>query len=144
MGRSRSLVHGEIKDTADAFYRALSSKNLKTIASIWAHEPYAAVAGPVGGMHQGWNQVAAYWEHRFRDLDGTRVSAKLTGMVCHAVGDVAWLSGTERRTLTRGDEVWQEELRVTIVLERKGTHWELVSYHASAPSEAVPVLASAS
>lgn len=133
MGRTRYGVTDEVKDTAADFYRAVSNKNLKAIDGIWAHERYAAVAGRSGAIRQGWESVRGYWEERFKQLGDTRVDAKLRSSLCHAVGDVAWLSGTEIRIVSRGEEKRQEELRMTAVLERKGTRWQIVSYHASEP-----------
>lgn len=133
MGRTRYGVNDEVKDTATDFYRAVSNKNLKAIEAIWAHERYAAVAGRSGTIRQGWPNVRGYWQERFEQLGDVRVDAKLRNSMCHAVGDVAWLSGTEIRTVTYGDEKRHEELRMTAVLERKGTRWQIVSYHASEP-----------
>lgn len=133
MGRTRYGVTDEVKDTAADFYRAVSNKNLKAIDGIWAHERYAAVAGRSGAIRQGWENVRGYWEERFKQLGDTRVDAKLRSSLCHAVGDVAWLSGTEIRIVSHGEEKRQEELRMTAVLERKGTRWQIVSYHASEP-----------
>ncbi|MGI8968408.1 MAG: nuclear transport factor 2 family protein [Chloroflexota bacterium] len=141
MGRNRYGVRDEIKDTAEAFYRAVSNKNLKAIDTIWAHEPYASVAGRSGHIRQGWMQVHGYWEQRFQQLGTIYVSARLRNSVCHAVGDVAWLSGTEIRTVKEDEQVRTEELRMTAVLERKGTHWEIVSYHASEPADSLALVA---
>jgi ketosteroid isomerase-like protein len=135
MGRARYGVQDEVKDTAADFYRAVSNKNLKAIDAIWAHEPYASVAGRSGEIRQGWPQVRGYWEQRFRQLGDVRVDARLRNSICHAVGDVAWLSGTEIRTVTDGDAKRNEELRMTAVLERRGTRWQIVSYHASEPAQ---------
>jgi hypothetical protein len=44
---------------------------------------------------------------------------------------VAWVSGTEIRTITDGEDTRQERLRMTAVLERRNTNWVIVSYHAS-------------
>ncbi len=134
MERTRYSVRDEIKQTAESFYRAVSNKNLKAIDAIWAHETYATVAGRSGSICLGWTQVRGYWEQRFRQLGDINVSAKLKSSVCHAVGDVAWLSGTELRTVTDGEHQRQESLRMTCVLERKGSHWQIVSYHASEPA----------
>src|SRR5919202_1130533 len=144
MGRARYSIREEIKDTIEAFYRAVSNKNLKAIDTNWAHEPYAAVAGLSGQIRQGWDQVRGYWEQRFHQLGDTKGNARLRNMVCHAVGDVAWVSGTEVRTVTKEGEVRQEQLRMTCVLERKGTGWQIVSYHASEPAQSSPVPVAAS
>jgi ketosteroid isomerase-like protein len=134
MGRTRYGVPDEIKDTAEAFYRAVTSKNLRAIETIWSHTPYAAVAGRSGELRQGWENVRGYWEQRFRQLGDIKVVAKLQRPVVHAVGDVAWLSGVEIRTISDGPDVRQEQLRMTAVLERVGTDWHIVSYHASEPA----------
>src|SRR5450759_2646249 len=115
MDRSRYGVRDEIRDTSESFYRAVTNRNLKGIDAIWAHEPYASVAGRSGHIRQGWLQVRGYWEQRFQQLGETRVEARLRNAVTHAVGDVAWLSGTELRRVTEGGEVRQEELRMTAV-----------------------------
>jgi ketosteroid isomerase-like protein len=137
-------VNEEIKETIEAFYRAVSNKSLKAIDEIWAHEPYAAVAGRSGHIRQGWNGVQGYWEQRFQQLAGVKVNARLRNMVCHAVGDVAWISGTEIRKVAEGDETHQEDLRMTCVLERKGSRWQIVSYHASEPAPVASALTIAS
>jgi ketosteroid isomerase-like protein len=134
MGRARYGVHDEIKDTVESFYRAISNKNLRAIDDTWAQVPYASVAGRSGQLRQGWPAIRGYWELRFQQLGGIRVTVKLKGPVVHAVGDVAWVSGTEIRTVTEGESVRREELRMTAVFERRGTHWQIVSYHASEPA----------
>lgn len=144
MGRARYGVREEIKDTAERFYRGLSNKSLKTIDSVWGHESYSTVVGPYGTVRQGWSDVAAYWTQRFQQMAGEQVTIRLTGMNCHAVGDVAWLSGVERRTIKSGDETRTEDFRVTCVMERKGTGWQIVSYHVSLPAAEPVPLASAS
>lgn len=144
MDRARYSVREEVKDTIEAFYRALSSRNLKALSNLWAHEPYAAVAGRTGDLQQGWEQVYRYWEQRFRRLDGSQMGVRLLRMSCHAVGDVAWVTGMERRTVTEGDQSTQEDLRMTAVLERKGTGWEIVLYHVSMPKDPPKELAAAS
>lgn len=141
--RTRYGVREEIRETAESFYRAVSNKNMKAIDNVWAHDAYSAVAGRSGALRQGWEQVRAYWELRFRQLGDVRVSAKLKSPLVHAVGDVAWLSGTEIRTITQGDDVRKEELRMTCVLERRGTGWQIVSYHVSEPAAGVPELVAA-
>ncbi|HZU11727.1 MAG TPA: nuclear transport factor 2 family protein [Chloroflexota bacterium] len=130
MGRDHYGVRDEIKDTAESFYRAVTNKNLKGIDSVWAQVPYASVAGRSGHIRQGWPAVRGYWEERFAQLGPIKVVAKLQGLVVHAVGDVAWVSGTELRTISDGD-IRHERLRMTAVLERKGDQWQIVSYHAS-------------
>lgn len=142
MARARYGVHDEIKDTTESFYRAVSSKNLKGIDSAWAHERYASVAGRSGPICQGWEQVRGYWELRFKQLGDIKVSARLRNSLCHAIGDVAWLSGTEIRTITLGEETRKENLRMTCVLERKGSRWQIVSYHVSEGAAPVAELAS--
>jgi ketosteroid isomerase-like protein len=144
MGRSRYGVRDEIKETAEQLYRAVSNKNLKAIDNLWAHEAYASVAGRSGQLRQGWTNVRGYWEQRFTQLGDIRVVAKLRNMNCHAVGDVAWLSGNELRTVTEGEHVRYEELRMTAVLERKGSRWQIVSYHASEAAPSAGTLAAAS
>jgi ketosteroid isomerase-like protein len=144
MGSARYSIRDEIKDTAESFYRAVSSKNLKAIDAVWAHEPYAAVAGRSGHLRQGWNSVRSYWEERFVQLGDIKVSARLRNFSCHVVGDVAWLSGTELRAITADGQVRHEELRMTSVMERRGTGWQIVSYHVSEPASQVPELVAVS
>lgn len=131
MDRSRYGVPDEIKETIESFYRAVTKKNLRGVGEQWAHEPYAAVAGRSSALQHGWPAVEAYWKRRFSELGPITVKAKLTRPVVRAVGDVAWVSGTEIRTITEGDEQRQERLRMTAVLERCNANWVIVSYHAS-------------
>jgi ketosteroid isomerase-like protein len=131
MSGARYGVPDEIKETIESFYRAVSKKNLKGVGEQWAHESYAAVAGRSSELQHGWPAVEAYWKRRFSELGPITIKARLTRPVVRAVGDVAWVSGTEIRTVTEGDEQRQEHLRMTAVLERRNTNWVIVSYHAS-------------
>jgi len=137
-------VRDEIRDTLERFYRAISSKNLKGVESALSQAPYTSLAGRKGDILQGWYEIRRYWEQRFRQWDGAKVTTRLTGVACHAIGDVGWISGTEIRTLSDGDQVRQERLRMTSVLERAGTNWQIVSYHVSRPLHEDETLASAS
>lgn len=144
MGRARYSVRDEIRDTIEGFYRAIAQKNLKGVEKAWAQEPYVALAGRKGDLRQGWDRIRDYWEQRFRQWNGLTVTTRLSGMTCHAVGDIAWASGLEVRTLSDGERTRQETLRMTAVLERKGTTWQIVSYHVSIPQQEDLSLASAS
>lgn len=135
MGTSRYGVRDEVRDTAESFYRALTNKNLRAIEDTWAQVPYAAVAGRSGQLRQGWNEVRRYWEQRFRELGDIKVAVKLHKCLVHAVGDVAWLSGIEFRTIVEGEMTRREELRMTAVLQRVGDRWQIVSYHVSEPAQ---------
>ncbi|MBV9279971.1 MAG: nuclear transport factor 2 family protein [Chloroflexi bacterium] len=144
MERARYGVRDEIRDTVESFYRAVTNKNLKAVDQEWLQVPYAAVAGRSGHIRQGWPAVRGYWEQRFRQLGDVRVSARLRDSIVHAVGDVAWLSGTEIRTITGGEQTRQEVLRMTCVLERVGSRWQIVSYHVSEGAENAGQLQAAS
>lgn len=144
MGRTRYSVREEIKEAAESFYRALTTKNLKTIDRIWAHEQYVSVVGPHGQVQQGWPGVQQFFVRRFGELVGSKMTVKLLHMVSHVVGDVAWFSGTERRTIAEAETFRQEDLRVTAVLERKSSGWQFVSYHVSLPSAEPEALSVAS
>ncbi|MGI8824676.1 MAG: nuclear transport factor 2 family protein [Chloroflexota bacterium] len=134
MARARYGIREEIRDAIDAFYRALTHENLKAVEAIWAQVPYASVAGRSGDVQQGWDGVRRYLEQRFRKGQPL-VKVRLTKMLCHAIGDVAWVSGTEIRTISTPDGPKDERLRMTGVLERQGSGWQIVSYHASLPME---------
>src|SRR5947209_15573937 len=108
MGRARYGVPDEIRETIESFYKAVTKKNLKGVGEQWAHESYAAVAGRSSELQHGWPSVEAYWRRRFSELGPITVRAKLTRPVVRAVGDVAWVSGTEIRTITDGGEQRQE------------------------------------
>jgi len=135
MGRTHYGLRDEIKDATDDFYKALSKRNLKLMEQVWAHVPYASAAGRGGELQQGWSSVRAYWEQRFLQYGDTEMKVRLTRLQCHAAGDIAWLSGVEVRTITTVDGTHEEQLRVTCVLQRDTSGWQLVSYHASLPHQ---------
>jgi ketosteroid isomerase-like protein len=144
MERTRYSVRDEVRDTAESFYRAVSGRNLKAVEAAWSQAPYAVVAGPSGTLHQGWNRVRAYWEARFRQLQGVELRVRLSEPMAHAVGDVAWISGIERRSMRRDGETLIEDLRMTCVMERSSAGWQIVSYHVSLPQDDLDGLASVS
>jgi ketosteroid isomerase-like protein len=144
MGRARYSVREEIRDTVDSFYRAISNRNLKAVDAVWAHTAYATVAGSSGTIHHGWEGVRNFWDMRFRHVDARDVNVKLVSAACNAVGDVGWMSGIERRTYKTDEACRVEDFRMTCVLERTGSGWQIVSYHVSASREEQVALAPAS
>lgn len=114
-----------------AFYTALSSRDLKGMEAAWAHKPYVANVGPRSKTRDvGYEAVIKYWTNAFDFF--SKISAQPTNTQIHTDGKLAWLVGNEVAELQpkSGGEPLKFETFVTHVFEKEGDRWLLVSHHA--------------
>jgi ketosteroid isomerase-like protein len=120
-----------IKTADDAFYSALSARDISRMMSVWADKPYILNIGPRSkAMNVGADEVRKYWEGAFQffsHISVTKIDARI-----QTDGKLAWVVGMEDATLQPKDaaESLKFQTFVTHIFEKDGTRWRLVSHHA--------------
>jgi len=120
-----------VKAADEAFYTALSGRDLAAMKAVWADKPYTINIGPRSrAINVGSDAVAKYWGGAF-DLF-SQISVTKAGAHIQTNGSLAWVTGIESATLQpkAGGNPLKFETFVTHVFERHGDRWLLVLHHA--------------
>ena len=130
------MKHAEIekvKAANQAFYEALSGRDMKRVDQIWSHEPHVSAIHPVSqAVLSGWEAVRKSWEEPLARFEQLAISMKDAQVrVDH---NVTWIVGPEQIQARRvGGEVVTRTALATNVFEKQGGNWLLVHHHGSSP-----------
>ena len=123
-----------VKDANQAFYKALSARDLKTMNGLWANKPYVVNIGPRSqSILIGYaDAVTKYWTVSFDMFSQISVSSSVAQV--HSDGKTAWVIGTETASLQpkSGGDPLKFETFVTNTFEKQGKRWLMTSHHAQA------------
>lgn len=121
-----------VKAANQAFYKALSGKDLKAMESLWANKPYVVNIGPRNkSITVGYaDAVTKYWPVTFDQFSQISVSTSVEQV--HSDGKTAWVIGTETASLhpKSGGDPLAFETFVTNTFEKQGKRWLMTSHHA--------------
>jgi ketosteroid isomerase-like protein len=131
--RADQAAHEEVKAHLQAYYQALSAKDLERVGQVWSHEPYVRVKGPRSTEFQtGWEAVKTHWQGVFARFE--QWSIRLEDPQIEVRDRVAWVSGYDKieGRLADGQPVTSTVFN-TLVLEKQGGAWRTVHAHGSVP-----------
>ena len=122
-----------VKAVNQAFYAALSARDLKAVEGLWANKPYVTNIGPVSkSIAVGYDDaVTKYFSNNFNTVFSA-VNASMTSIAqIQTDGKLAWVVGTENAKLTfKTGEVREFTTFTTNVFEKDGNRWLMVSHQA--------------
>lgn len=122
-----------VKAVNQAFYAALSARDLKAVEGLWANKPYVTNIGPVSkSIAVGYDDaVTKYFSNNFNNVFSA-VNASMTSIAqIQTDGKLAWVVGTENAKLTfKTGEVREFTTFTTNVFEKDGNRWLMVSHQA--------------
>jgi ketosteroid isomerase-like protein len=116
-----------------AFVTAMSSRDLKGMEQIWAHQPYVTNVGPRSKVRNtGFDAIDKYWQSVFKYFSNITVTPH--DLQIRVNGNTAWVVGMETAQLQpkAGGDPLTFETFVTNIFEKVGGRWLLVSHHAQA------------
>jgi len=122
-----------VKEANDAFYAALSARDVKAMESLWAHTPYVINIGPVSkSIAVGYEDaVTRYYGNNFNNVFSAISAAMTSTAQIQTDGKLAWVVGTESAKLTfKTGEVREFTTFATNVFEKDGDRWMIVSHQA--------------
>jgi ketosteroid isomerase-like protein len=121
-----------LKAANQAFYTALSARDLKAMESLWANKPYVVNIGPRSkSVAVGYaDAVTKKWAVTFDEFSQISVSSSVVQLQSN--GKIAWVVGTEKASLQpkSGGDPLTFEAFVTNTFEKQGKHWLMTSHHA--------------
>ena len=132
-GAQQSSEIEAIEAANQAFYDALSGRDIEAMEAVWANKPYVVNVGPRSKeIALGYEDaVANYWPRTFDQM--SEIDVKLTSIAhIHVDGKLASVVGTESAVLQpkAGGEPRKFDLFVTNLFEKDGDQWLMISHHA--------------
>jgi hypothetical protein len=130
--RLSSVEIQDIKKSNDAYYRALSARNMLAMEAVWTCAADNMLIAPPSNPHVyvGWAAIKRNWEAYWPTFDQFRVSMKVNKV--NISGPVAWVHGVEtsRRRAKTGEVTSSCNYGTNIFVNRNG-RWLLVFHQAA-------------
>jgi ketosteroid isomerase-like protein len=122
-----------IKTANQAFYAALSARDLKAMDAVWANKPYVVNIGPKSKtVLVGYDAaVTKYWANAFDFFSQMAASVASIAQI-YSDGKIGYVIGTESAKLqprSGGDPLIFDTF-VTNIFEKDGAAWQMISHHS--------------
>ena len=111
------------------FYDALNARDLLAMERLWFPADWSECIHPGGVALRGWEAVRDSWAIAFTAEAPMMVAA--TDVHVRLIGDVAWVSCTERIASTIDGEIQASVAHATNIFVRHDAAWRMVVHHAS-------------
>ena len=123
----------QVQAVNDAFYKALSAKDMARLERLWWHAPYVHVMHPDSAdMLSGWDAVQRSWAEMFARYE--QITLDMREPQIRVEHNVAWIVGQEQFHGRRGgNDLVTFVALATNVFEKQGDTWRLVHHHGSCP-----------
>jgi len=121
-----------IKALIESFERALSTRDMRMLEQLWAHEPYVMVVSPRDKSFSiGWDAVRNHWAEVFEFWSYLNVSLEAEPHIRIREG-MAWASSVARAGgQTKAGQPLYFSTLMTDVFENREGRWYMVAHHAS-------------
>lgn len=119
----------EVIKVNERFYKALGTRDLELMDTVWIKDSRAGCVHPGWVMLQGWQAIRQSWENVFDPRD--QVDIKLSGISVEVKGDVAWLTCIQELTYINRDPIMMNVSQSTNIFERRDSGWLMILHHAS-------------
>ena len=118
-----------IIEANEIFYKALGTRDLKLMETIWKNDAYVGCVHPGWVMFYGWDAIKQSWENVFDPND--QLDIKLLNINVDVKNDTAWLTCIQHLTYIKRDPVMINVSQSTNVFEKIDNKWLMVLHHAS-------------
>ena len=128
-----SIEIKNIKAANDAYYRALSARDLRAMEKVWTCAADNMLIAPPANprVHIGWLTIKRNWEAVFVKY---RVTMRISKV--NVSGPVAWVHGIETsHRRTKSGEVSSSQNYGTNIFVHRNNHWLMVFHQAVAIPE---------
>jgi uncharacterized protein (TIGR02246 family) len=117
------------------FYRALESRDLSTMETVWVHDDSATCVHPGWHRLEGWQEIRRSWQNIFLNSRAWTVSCQEVRV--WIAGELAWVTCVEVIIPFGGEESEDAaRMQATNVFLRVNGDWKMIHHHASAsPTE---------
>jgi ketosteroid isomerase-like protein len=130
--RTSSSEASKVKSVNNAYYKALSARDMSAMERVWTCAPNNILIAPPTNpiTHVGWEAIKRNWEDYWPTFSQFSVSMVVTGV--NVNGPVAWVHGVEssRRRSKLGEVTSSRNYGTNIFVNYDGI-W-LLEFHQSA------------
>jgi len=119
----------EVLKVNERFYRALGTRDLQLMDSVWVRESRAGCVHPGWIMLKGWDALRQSWESVFDPRD--QVDVDLSNVAVEVRGDVAWVTCIQKLIYKSRNPVGINISQSTNIFEKHDSGWLMVLHHAS-------------
>jgi ketosteroid isomerase-like protein len=113
----------------ERFYKALGTRDLQLMDSVWVRESRAGCVHPGWIMLKGWDALRLSWENVFDPRD--QVEVELSNVIVEVRGNVAWITCIQKLKYKSRTPVGINISQSTNIFERHDSGWLMVLHHAS-------------
>ncbi len=119
----------QILEINERFYKALGTRNLELMSTVFVNDDRAGCVHPGWVMLQGWEAIRQSWENVFDPED--QLNIKLHNLTVDIRGNAAWVTCVQELTYTTREPVMMNVSISTNIFERAPSGWLMVIHHAS-------------
>jgi uncharacterized protein (TIGR02246 family) len=118
-----------ILEVNERFYRALGSRDLELMDTVFVHDERAGCTHPGWVMLRGWEAIRQSWENVFDPED--TLDIKLHNVTVDIKGDAACVTCVQELTYIKRNPVMMNVSVSTNLFEKTESGWLMVIHHAS-------------
>ena len=118
-----------ILDVNSRFYKALGTRDLELMGTVFVHDERAGCTHPGWVMLEGWEAIRQSWENVFDPED--QLDIKLHNVTVDIEGDAAWVSCIQELTYIKRDPIMINVSVSTNIFEKNESGWRMVIHQAS-------------
>jgi ketosteroid isomerase-like protein len=119
----------EVSKVNERFYRALGTRDLQLMDSVWVRESRVGCVHPGWIMLKGWDALRQSWENVFDPRD--QLDVELANVTVEVRGNVAWLTCIQKLIYKNRIPASVNISQSTNIFERRDSEWLMVLHHAS-------------
>jgi len=119
----------EILEVNSRFYKALGTRDLELMGTVFVHDDRAGCMHPGWVMLKGWEAIRQSWENVFDPED--QLGIKLHNLTVDIEGDAAWVTCIQELTYIKRDPVMMNVSVSTNIFEKNESGWLMVIHQAS-------------
>ncbi|MEM7007840.1 MAG: nuclear transport factor 2 family protein [Thermodesulfobacteriota bacterium] len=119
----------QILEVNTRFYRALGTRDLELMGTVFVHDERAGCMHPGWVMLKGWEAIRQSWENVFDPAD--QLEIKLHNLSIEIQNDAAWVTCVQELTYIKRDPVVMNVSVSTNIFERGESGWVMVIHQAS-------------
>jgi uncharacterized protein (TIGR02246 family) len=118
-----------ILDVNSRFYKALGTRDLELMGTVFVHDERAGCTHPGWVMLEGWEAIRQSWENVFDPED--QLDIKLHNVTVDIEGDAAWVSCIQELTYIKRDPIMMNVSVSTNIFEKNESGWRMIIHQAS-------------
>ncbi|MCZ6639811.1 MAG: nuclear transport factor 2 family protein [Candidatus Dadabacteria bacterium] len=118
-----------ILDVNSRFYKALGTRDLELMGTVFVHDERAGCTHPGWVMLEGWEAIRQSWENVFDPED--QLDIKLHNVTVDIEGDAAWVSCIQELTYIKREPIITNVSVSTNIFEKNESGWRMIIHQAS-------------